>query len=719
MEQDLTVPLSLRERCFGGRNVVAVTVVRSLSAGGSYNRRPMEDRMKSLKILGLFSGIALLVVAGPTAAQEAHGIATADMDQSVKACQDFFHYADGGWIKAHPIPPEYPRWGTFNVLAEENRARLRDILDGLTQSQDLAPGSDERKLADYWSSCMNEKAVEAAGAKPIEPELARIAAIKSPGGLQAEAARLQREGVRVLFRFSSEQDRRNSEEVIAGVHQGGLGLPDRDYYLKEDARSREVREKYAAHVARMFELLGDEAPRAKAEADAVLALETELAKVSMPRVEMRDPDKTYHRLSVKRLATLAPSFDWPAYFVAQQTPAVASLNVAQPEFVQGLDALLKKFPLDTWKTYLRWHLVDAAAPHLSSPFVAEDFAFRGKTLQGTEKIEERWKRCVTFTDRQLGFALGRLYVAKYFPPEAKEQADALVHNLIAALHEDIATLDWMSPATRKAALAKLDAFTPKIGYPEKWRDYSKFEVSPASYAENVVRGHEFEFHREIAKIGKPVDRTEWYMTPQTINAYYSPSRNEIVFPAGILQPPFFDPKADPAVNYGAIGAVIGHEMTHGFDDQGRKFDGKGNRRDWWTPQDAKNYQARAACIEKQFDAYEVQPDLHENGKLVLGESIADLGGLTIAHRAYEMSLGGAEPPVIDGFTADQRFFLAFAHVWAGVARPEYERMQVKVDPHPAPQFRAIGAPSNMKEFSAAFGCRPGDAMARVDACRIW
>jgi len=671
-------------------------------------------RTLTLVLVALMAAIAL-----PLTGQETHGINAADMDTTAKPCQSFFQYADGGWTKAHPIPAEYPRWGTFNVLAEENRERQHGILEALAKRTDLVAGSEEKKLADYWCACMDEKAVEKAGVKPIKKELKRIAAIKSAADLQVEVARLQKQGVRVLFGLGSEQDRKNSEEVIAGLRQGGLGLPDRDYYLNDDARSKEIREKYAAHVAAMFALLGDGAPLAKTEAKTVLALETELAKVSMPRVEMRDPEKTYHRLPQAELAKLAPDFDWPGYFQRQQTPPIASLNVQQPEFIRGMSALLARTPLDQWKVYLRWHLVSSAAPHLSSAFVIESFQFRGKVLQGTEKIEERWKRCVSGADRQLGFALGRLYVEKHFPPEAKAQADRLVHNLMAALRADIATLDWMSPETKKAAIAKLDAFTPKIGYPDKWRDYSKYEVKADSHAANVERGEAFEFHRVLDKIGQPVDRTEWGMTPPTVNAYYNPSRNEIVFPAGILQPPFFDAKADDAVNYGAIGAVIGHEMTHGFDDQGRKYDAQGNLKDWWTPADAKAYEARAACVQRQFEGYEVQPGLHENGKLVLGESIADLGGLTIAHKAYEMSLAGATPPVIEGRTADQRFFLAFARVWAGAARPQYEQLAVKTDPHPAPKFRAIGAPSNIPEFAAAFGCKPDDPMVRAEACRIW
>ncbi len=669
------------------------------------------------RILGLVTTAAVL--AFPAVAQEVHGVNRADMDPTRNPCQQFFLYADGGWIKAHPIPPQYPRWGTFNVLAEENQEKLRGILEALASRKDLVPGSDEKKLSDYWTACMDEKTVEAAGAKPIEPELGRIAAIATFADLQSAVARLQGEGVRVLFGFGSEQDRRNSEEMIAGLREGGLGLPDRDYYLAEDARSKEIRTKYVAHVARMLALLGDDTANAKRGAEAVVAIETELAKVSMTRVERRNPDKTYHRVTPAELAGLAPDFDWTAYFERVQAPRISALNVANPEFIREVDALLRRFPLESWKAYLRWHLVHATAPSLSGPFVKEDFEFYGKVLRGTEEIRDRWQRCVTGADRQLGFALGRLYVEKYFPPEAKAQADQLVHNLVAALRADIAALDWMGPATKKAAIAKLDAFTPKIGYPEKWRDYSKYEVTATSYAANVMRGDGFEFHRVIDRVGKPVDRTEWGMTPPTVNAYYSAPRNEIVFPAGVLQPPVFDPKADPAVNYGAIGAVIGHEMTHGFDDQGRKFDARGNLRDWWTPEDAKNYAARAACVQHQFDAYEVQPGLHENGKLVLGESIADLGGLTIAHHAYGISLAGAKPPVIDGLTADQRFFLAFARVWAGSARPEDEQLMVRTNPHPAGQFRAIGAPSNMPEFAKAFGCTSSDPMVRAERCRIW
>jgi putative endopeptidase len=661
----------------------------------------------------------LLVVAPSLVAQQGSGLDQASLDPAVPPCQDFFHYANGGWIRAHPIPAEYPRWGTFNALAEENRAKQRDILEALARRTDLAPGSPEKKLSDYWCACMDEKAVEAAGVQPVQPELDAISAAISPQQLQVLVARLQREGVRVLFNLSSEQDRKDSDRMIATIQQGGLGLPDRDYYLNDDERSKQIRAAYLEHIARMFGLLGDDVRLARTEAETVMSLETELARVSMSRVDRRDPDKTYHPMRQMDLVKLTPGFDWEGYFVSQGAHDATLVNVAQPDFIQGEVKLLGSHPLGEWRLYLRWHLLNAAAPYLSSAFVQEDFQFKGKVLQGTEKLEERWKRCVAGADRHLGFALGKLWVEKYFPPQAKEQADRLVKNLIAALKADLGTLEWMSPATRKAAIAKLEAFTPKIGYPEKWRDYSSYVVKPDSYADNALRGESFEFRRVIDKIGKPVDRTEWTMTPPTVNAYYSPPRNEIVFPAGILQPPFFDPKADEAVNYGAIGAVIGHEMTHGFDDQGRKFDLKGNLKDWWTPEDARSYEARAACVERQASAFEVQPGLHENGKLVLGESIADLGGLAIAHKAYLASLAGRKPPVIDSLSGDQRFFLGFARVWASASRPEFEQLAVKTDPHPSPRLRAVAAPSNMPEFAAAFSCKPGDPMVRTEVCKIW
>jgi putative endopeptidase len=643
----------------------------------------------------------------------------ADRDPASNACEDFNAYGNGGWLKRHPIPPEYARWGTFSELTDRNREALHKVLEKLAKEKNTA-GSDEQKLGDFYASCMDETAVQAAGAKPLQPELARIEKIGNLADLQAEVARLQSRGVNALFGFGSQQDRKNSSEVIAGAFQGGLGLPDRDYYTKTDEKSKTLRAQYVEHVRKMFELVGDAPEIARVHAKTVTDLETRLAEASMTRVERRDPDATYHRMDTGQLQSLTPNFPWVSYFRDVEAPAIAAVNVGQPKFFETLNTQLIAVPLTDWKTYLRWHLIHAEAPQLSSVFVQEDFDFFFKTLQGTQEVLPRWKRCVQATDSQLGFALGKIYVREYFPPEAKERADRMVKNLIAALRDDLQTLPWMGPDTKRAALEKLNAFTPKIGYPDKWRDYSAYAVDRSSYVANVMNGQRFETHRDLAKIGKPVDRTEWGMTPPTVNAYYNPPKNEIVFPAGILQPPFFNAQADDAVNYGGIGTVIGHEMTHGFDDQGRKFDAAGNLKNWWTPDDLRNYEVRATCVEKQFDGYIVQGDLHENGKLVLGESIADLGGVTIAYRAYEKSLEGKpRPSPIEGLTPEQRFFLSFAHVWAENIRPESERMMVTVNPHPLDRFRAIGAPSNMPEFAKAFGCKAGDPMVRTERCQIW
>jgi putative endopeptidase len=677
--------------------------------------------------LACFTLLFALWAAPPARAQEAtpdstarSGLDPADMDPGVSACQDFYHYADGGWIKRNPVPPAYPSWGSFNELAERNRDNLRKILDRAAADRMAPKGSDVQKIGDYYASCMDEAKVEEEGVKPLEPDFARIANIHDSATLEAEIARLQSEGVNAVFNYGSQQDRKNSSEVIAGAFQGGLGLPDRDYYTKTDEKSKTIRDEYVRHVTRMFELLGDAPARAADEAHTVMAIETRLAEASMTRVERRDPDATYHRMTPEGLAGLTPNFSWVAFLRETGTPPVQGVNIGQPKFFEAVNGMLKGVPVDEWKTYLRWHLVHSAAPALSKKFVDENFDFYGKTLQGTKEILPRWKRCVAATDRALGFALGKIYVAEYFPPEAKRRADVMVHNLISALRADIQTLPWMGEETKKAALAKLDAFTPKIGYPDKWRDYSAFEVDRSSYAGNVVRGEIYEFHRDLDKIGKPVDRTEWGMTPPTVNAYYNPPKNEIVFPAGILQPPFFYSNGDDAINYGGIGSVIGHEMTHGFDDEGRKFDAQGNLKNWWTPEDQKRFEERAKCVEEQFDAYPVQGDLHENGKLVLGESIADLGGLTIAHKAYERSLEGKPtPPPIDGLTNEQRFFLAWARIWANNDRPEFERLMVTVNPHPLDHYRAIAAPSNMPSFAKAFGCAPDSPMVRKNRCEIW
>ncbi len=625
----------------------------------------------------------------------------------------------GGWIAANPVPPEYSTWGSFTVLLDKNQQGLRTILEAAAKANGTA-GSNERKIGDFYASCMDTTAVDAAGAKPIEAELLNIAQIKGGVDLQAEAARLQENGIDAMFRFSSRQDAKDSTQVIATANQGGLGLPDRDYYLREDEKSKKLRDDYVKHVAKMFELLGDPSEKSAAEAGTVMTIETAMAKASMSNVDRRDPNKTYHRMKLTELRALTPSFSWEAYFRATGHPQLAETNVAQPDFFKALDAQLTSTQLDDWKTYLRWHLVDATAPGLSDKFVAEDFEFHGKALRGAKEILPRWKRCVQATDRNLGEALGQLYVQKYFPPEAKAHVLEMVNNLIAALHDDLQTLPWMGPETRAQATAKLEAFGVKMGYPDKWRDYSALKIDRASYMQNELRGAEFEFQRQLNKVGKPVDRTEWGMTPPTVNAYNRSSMNEIVFPAGILQPPFYDPKADDAVNYGGMGAVIGHEITHGFDDQGSKFDAKGNLKDWWTADDLKNFKERSQCVSDQFDGYVVDGDLHENGKLVLGESIADLGGLTISYAAYEKSLEGKpRPPDKDGFTPEQRFFLGWAQVWGANMRLENARLLTNTDPHPLPRFRGNGPLSNMAEFAKAFGCKKGEAMVRGQACKIW
>jgi putative endopeptidase len=476
-----------------------------------------------------------------------------------------------------------------------------------------------------------------------------------------------------------------------------------------------------AHVTKMFQLLGDDPVKSATEAKTVLDIETRLAGVSLPIVDLRDPDKVYHRQTVKELAAGTPHFRWTEYFQAAGAKPVTSLNVAEPDFFKGVDAALASISMDDWKIYLRWHLIHHAAAALSQDFQDEDFDFYGRVLTGAKQLQPRWQRCVASSDAELGEALGQFFVEQEFPPAAKAAATDMVKNVIAALRDDLHTLDWMSPETRQKALAKLNAIVMKVGYPDAWRDYSRFQVDRGPYVQNLTRGSQFEFARQLAKIGKPVDRAEWSMTPPTVNAYYNPLLNEIVFPAGILQPPLYDPQGDDAFNYGATAAAIGHEMTHGFDDEGRKFDAQGNLRDWWTPEDEKNFNERAECVEKQFDSYAVQDDMHENGKLVLGESIADLGGLNLAYRALQKAEKGKKPASIGGLTADQRFYLSYAQIWASNDRPEFERLMVNTNPHPLGRFRAVASPSNMPEFARAFDCKEGDAMARASAirCQIW
>ncbi len=652
-----------------------------------------------------------------------HGLDLAGMDRSVRPCDDFYEFAVGGWVKNNPVPPAYSSWNSFAILADHNQEVLRGILEAAAKKGAAAKaGTNERKLGDFYASCMDEAGIEKAGLSPIQPDLDRIASLASVADVEKVLAHLQRSGVGAMFSFGARVDAKDSTHEIAAAYQGGLGLPDRDYYLKDDEKSVTLLGQYEAHVAKMFELMGETPEASSAHAKTVLAIETGMAKASMTRIDRRDPDKTYHKLTQEDLQALMPHFQWKGFFTDAGAPDIHNILVGQPDFFKALDAQLAATPLEDWKVYLRWHLIHSAAPGLPHAFEQENFNFFRKTLTGAKEMLPRWKRCVESTDRLMGEALGRVYVAKAFPPEAKARALHMVQNLRATLRDDLSTLDWMSPETRTQAIAKLDAMDLKIGYPSKWKSYAGLHIGRKSYVLNFERAVAFEFQRDLDKIGKPTDRTEWGMTPPTVNAYFNPTRNEIVFPAGILQPPFYDPKRDEAMNYGGIGAVIGHEMTHGFDDSGAKYDGHGNLRNWWTPDDLANFKARGECIVKQFDGYEVEPGLHEKGQLVEGESIADFGGLTIAFRAFEKSLEGKpKPAAIDGFTTEQRFFLAWAEVWHGNIRPENARLMVNTNPHPLGRFRAIGPLSNMPEFEKTFGCKAGDPMVRpADVrCRIW
>jgi putative endopeptidase len=682
-------------------------------------------RLFSTLIVSLVTLAAVFMVfAGSRASaaddNAAHGFDPANLDRTCKPCDDFYQFAAGGWLKNNPIPPEYSEWGSFITLTEKNQQALRGILEEAAAKASAAPGSNEQKIGDYYASCMDTGAIEAQGLKPLAPILAEVEAIHDIPGLVEIGAHLQALGASALFTYGSDQDFKDSSRVIGEANQGGLGLPDRDYYTREDSESKKQLEQYVEHVTKLFVLMGDDQDKAAAEAKTVLAIETSLAKASMTNVDLRDPQKVYHKMSVVDAQALTPHLPWQVYFQAIGSPKLAEINIGQPDFFMTLDRMLESVSLADWKTYYRWHLIHRSASLLSEPFAQENFNFNGRILTGSKEIRARWKRCASAVDNQLGEALGQVYVQKYFPPEAKARALELVHNLTSALRDDLQTLPWMSPATRKAATEKLEAFTVKIGYPDKWRDYSALKIDRGPYVLNTFRGVQFENARDLAKIGKPVDRSEWGMTPPRVDAYNNGQLNEIVFPAGILQPPFYDPKRDDAYNYGAIGAVIGHEITHGFDDQGAQFDLHGNLKNWWAPDDLKNFQDRGECVAKQFDGYEVEKGLHENGKLVEGESIADLGGVTLAYAAFQKSLAG-KPLETDanGFTPEQRFFLGYANNWAVNVRPELARLQTNTDPHPIPRYRANGPLSNMAEFAKAFGCRKGDAMVREQSCKIW
>ena len=651
--------------------------------------------------------------------ENAKPIDPSNFDTSVKPSDDFFLYANGGWIKRTEIPPEFSRWGSFNLLIERNNDALHVIAEKAAKTKSAEPTT--KKVGDYYASGMDEKTIEAMKAKPLQDELTKIDSIKDRQDVLKEIVHLHLIGVNAFFNFGSGQDDKDSTREIAQAAQGGLGMPDRDYYTKTDDTSKKLRDAYVAHVTKMLTLVGEPAAKAGEDAKKIMAIETSLAQASRTRVELRDPQKNYNKMTQDELQKVTPDWNWGDYFTGIGLTSPGDIDVHQPDFFKAMNTAFTSTSLDDWKTYLRWHLINAAASALSNDFVNEDFNFREKTLRGTQQIKPRWKRVITSEDGEIGEALGKLYVDQYFPPQAKARALELINNLKEALADRIKTLEWMDEPTKKAALEKLAAFQVKIGYPEKWRDYSTLMVDRGPFVLNELRAEKFESKRQLNKIGKPVDRTDWGMTTPTVNAYYNPKMNEIVFPAGIMQPPFYDPLADDAVNYGGMGAVIGHEMSHGFDDQGARFDAEGNLVDWWSPEDYKNFRERTDCVVKQFDSFEAEPGLHLQGKLVVGESVADLGGLTLAYKAFQKAQAGKPGKPIDGFTPEQRFFLGWAQVWASTIRPEEARRRVITDPHPLSRFRVNGPLSNMPAFAEAFQCKAGDAMVRPPEkrCQIW
>jgi putative endopeptidase len=659
----------------------------------------------------------------PAAAQTPalHGIQTGDLDKKCDPCTDFAQYANGNWHAQNPIPAYMDRWSRRWQSGEEAKDRLKVILDDVSSHTDWPKGSVEQLIGDYYSSCMDEGRINTLGLSPAEPMLQQIREMKSTADLRRMILSLNEEGIFVPFAVFSQPDSHNPSETIASVFASGLGLPDRDYYLKPEPRFQEAREKYRVHVANMFKLAGYDEQSAKAAAETVFRVEEKLAENSLDNVALRDPANTDHKMSYAAFTKLAPAMEWDGYFASAKLSR-ADLNVAEPKFMTEVDRQLRETPLADWKTYLTWQLLNAQADVLSEPFVNENFAFQGKYLSGASEIKPRWKRCAESTDQLLGEALGKKYVEKYFPPDAKARAEEMVTNIIAAMHDTIEGLSWMGPETKKKALEKLATLNPKIGYPDKWKDYSSIPLSRDSYWNNQIAASRWNVMEDNWNlIGKPTDRGRWGMTPPTSNAYYNPLLNEIVFPAAILQPPSFDVTAVDAVNYGSIGVVIGHEISHGFDDQGSKYDAQGRLQDWWTPEDEKRFGEKTACVARQFDGYFIEPNIHHNGKLVLGESIGDLAGAKIAYLAFKKAQVKHVAPTLDGFTPDQQFFIAWGQWRGDEIRPEAQRKMVQGDPHPIAKYRVIGPLSNFPAFAEAFGCKKDSAMVRpaAERCEVW
>jgi endothelin-converting enzyme/putative endopeptidase len=667
-------------------------------------------------LLTIASGGAVAPLqAGNSVQSSAGGADLAALDRAADPCNDFYQFACGGWISSHPVPADRASWSRFDELQERNDETLRRILETAAAT----PTAETRQIGDYYGTCMDERAIDAAGITPLKGDLEAIASLSDMKALPGLLARLHLTGVNAFFRFAAVPDFENAKMQLAWVGAGGLGLPDRDYYFREDSRSADLRREYTAHMGRMNQLLGTPAESATRSAATAMRIETSLAKTQLDVVSRRDPVRVNHKMTLAELQGLSPRFDWKRYIDAIGAKAVASLNVSQPDFIRGFDALLGATPVEDVRAYLTWHLVHAHAAVMAASFVNENFKFYGTVLAGTPQLRPRWKRCVQYTDGDLGEALGKAYVREAFGATAKADTLRMVQAIEDALKADIGDLTWMTADTKQQALVKLRAVAKKIGYPDRWRDYRDLRIVRGDALGNSQRANAFEFHRDIAKIGKRVDPDEWGMTPPTVNAYYSPTENNINFPAGILQPPFYYGAGDRPTNFGAAGTVVGHELTHGFDDQGRKYDAQGNLHDWWKPEDARNFEERAACLADEYSGFTAVDDAKVNGKLTLGENTADNGGLRLALMAY-MATAATEPArTIDGFTPEQRLFIGFAQIWCDNARPEAIRLRVQTNPHSPGRFRTNGVVSNMPEFAKAFSCKAGAPMIRANACRVW
>ena len=643
------------------------------------------------------------------------------MDTSVQACQDFYKFSCGNWIVKNPIPGDQASWDVYAKLTFDNERLLWGLLEEAAKpSPDRTPA--QQKIGDYYHACMDLPAIEKAGLTPIQPQLDAIANIKNLADLSRYITQQNVLGVDhgVLFGFGSNQDFENAQDVIAFAARGRLGLPDRDYYTKTDPKSVEIRAKYLEHLTKTFGMLGDTPAEAAAHAKQVMEIETDLAKSELTRVELRDPHKQLHKMTRENFEALDPSYDWKGFFAAMPIPATAQIvNVTEPAYYTELEHEYKTRSIDDWKSFLRWNVIRGNADYLTAAFVQANFDFYGKYLRGTPEMQPRWRKCVTRVNHDLGEELGKVFVAKTFAPDTKARTLAMTQQIEAAMEDDLKQLPWMSDATRKQALLKLHTIVNKIGYPDRWRDYSALTVKPDDFFGNVARASKFESDRQLAKIGKPLDRGEWGMTPPTVNAYFDPQMNDINFPAGVLQPPLYDPKMDDAPNYGNTGATIGHELTHGFDDEGRQFDAKGDLKDWWTPKDAEEFQKRADCVSTQYSGYTAVDDIKINGKLTLGEDVADLGGTLLAYIAWKHATAGQDLKPIDGYSPDQRFFIGMAQWACGFTRPEMRREQALTDPHSPLEFRINGVVSNMPEFAKAFGCKVGQPMVRPNPCRVW